>query len=395
MKNKVSIVLVGISGYGSVYVRNSLDESEIAYIVGVVDINPKHSNYYEQLLEKNIPIYDTLEAFYQNYNADLAIISTPIHLHKQQSCHAMLNGSNVLCEKPATGNPKEVGEMMKVRDQTGKFLAIGYNWSFTESVQQLKQDVLDGLFGKPKRMKSIVLWPRNEEYYARTGWAGKKYSSNNEMIFDSIANNATAHFLHHMFYLLGSSIDSSCLLKDVTAELYRTNDIETFDTCAIKMNTTEDVEIYYYASHTVLENKSPQYEIEFENATISYNPNNNHNEIVASFTNGDKKVYKDPQQNTLAKLNVCIDAVANQHKDILCGVEAASTHVSCIQAIHESLENATVFSEVLVNYEEAEKLWWVDGLEQQLQACYTKWRLPSDEGIEWAERGKTVRLLES
>lgn len=216
MDQKVSIVLVGISGYGNIYLHELLNNDERTFIQGVVDINPEKSDYYNQIVQRGIPIYNTLEEFYRHTTADLAIIATPIHFHKQQSCYAMLHGSNVLCEKPISGDPDDIDEMIKIRNQTGKFLSIGFNWSFTDAVQRLKQDISDDLFGQAIRMKSLVLWPRSDDYYSRSSWVGKKYNTNGDMIFDSIANNATAHFLHHMFYLLGATADSSCQLKDVT-----------------------------------------------------------------------------------------------------------------------------------------------------------------------------------
>ncbi|WP_407271187.1 Gfo/Idh/MocA family protein, partial [Radiobacillus sp. PE A8.2] len=231
---KVSIVLIGISGYGNTYVKELLNpKNEIGYLVGLVDINPERSRYYKEILQCEIPIFKSLDAFYKETSADLAIICTPIHLHADQACLCLNHGSNVFCEKPMTANPIDIDKMMRTRDQTGKFLAIGFNWSFTDSIQALKKDILNGIFGKPLRMKSITLWPRNQDYFNRSAWAGKKYSASGEMILDSVANNATAHYLHNLFYLLGKTIDTSAKITDVTAELYKTNAIETFDTCAL------------------------------------------------------------------------------------------------------------------------------------------------------------------
>src|SRR5699024_3010834 len=189
----------------------------------------------------------------------------PIHLHKNQACLAMEKGSHVLCEKPATADLEHLQEMIDTRDRTKKQLAIGFNWSFTESVQELKNDILSGKFGRPLKAKSIVLWPRNADYFNRSSWAGKKFSPDGDRIFDSVANNATAHFLHHLLYLSGDSIETSAEIDHLTAELYRANPIETFDTCAVRLQTKNDVEIVYIAAHAVSEQHRPKYIMEFEN----------------------------------------------------------------------------------------------------------------------------------
>ncbi len=390
MDQKVSIVLVGISGYGNIYLHELLNNDERTFIQGVIDINPEKSDYYNQIVERRIPIYNTLEDFYSHTTADLAIIATPIHFHKQQSCYAMRHRSNVLCEKPVSGDPDDIDEMIKIRNQTGKFLSIGFNWSFTDAVQRLKQDILDGLFGQAIRMKSLVLWPRNDDYYARSSWVGKKYNTNGDMIFDSIANNATAHFLHHMFYLLGAAADSSCQLKDVTAELYRANTIETFDTCAVRLHSADSTEILFYASHAVQEELNPRFTLDFESATIIYNSDNGTDNMVAQFKDGSTKVYENPENDHLAKLRVSVDAIFNQHNNILCGPEAASAHAKCIKGMHNSVPDIQDFREDVREYDRATNQWHVSGLERVLTDCYDEWILPIERGVTWAQKGKQV-----
>src|SRR5690625_1569564 len=268
-KNKVAVLLVGINGYGETYMREILSgKYENAYLAGAISTNPKRSKYYEEIQKREIPVYGSIEEYFQHHKADLTIISTPIHLHTKQSIFAMENGSHVLCEKPTTANPADIEKLIETRDRTGKFLAIGFNWSFAPPTQKLKADILSCKFGKAKRLKTVVLWPRNDDYYNRSSWAGKKYSQNGDMIFDSVANNATAHFLHHLFYLTGDAVDTSAQIDELTAELYKVNDIETFDTCAVTIKTTSDIEILYMASHAVHENRRPNFVLEFENATI-------------------------------------------------------------------------------------------------------------------------------
>ena len=53
----------------------------------------------------------------------------------------------------------------------------------------------------------MPLWPRDERYYSRNGWAGVKRTNDGTWILDSPTNNACAHFLHNMFYVLGDRIE--------------------------------------------------------------------------------------------------------------------------------------------------------------------------------------------
>lgn len=392
MRRKVSIVLVGASGYGHIYLQELLqEENEQMVLAGVVDISPERSKYYQELLDRKIPIYGSLEKFYEENKADLAIISTPIHLHKEHSCLAMNHGSDVLCEKPLTTNLEDIKKMKETSEATGRFLAVGFNWSFTDSVQQLKKRILAGEFGQAKRFKSLTLWPRNLDYYNRSAWAGKRASPSGEIILDSIASNATAHHLHHMLYLAGKAIDQSASLAELTAELYRANEIETFDTCAVKIKTQENIDIFYYASHAVEESKGPRYVLEFEKATIRFDQNEDPSDIVVQWDDGKKERYPDPS-HTLEKLKVCVQAILREDHDILCGIQASTPHAKAIQAMHQSVPEIPEFPPALVQYNEKEKRVSVEGLAETLIECYEKWSLPADLNVKWSQPGKNVQV---
>ena len=127
---------------------------------------------------------------------------------------------------------------------------------------------MDGKFGKPKRLKTIVFYPRNDSYFKRSSWVGKLRSPDGAFILDSVANNAAAHFLHNMLFLLGNDIDRSTSLATITAELYRANDIETYDTCAIRAETIDEVEVMFFASHAVHHDLGPRFVYEFETTVL-------------------------------------------------------------------------------------------------------------------------------
>ncbi len=51
MTKQVSVVLVGIGGYGNMYLRALLDPQNVnAYVEGVVDVVPENSNYYQEII---------------------------------------------------------------------------------------------------------------------------------------------------------------------------------------------------------------------------------------------------------------------------------------------------------------------------------------------------------
>ena len=96
---KTTVVIAGIGGYGAASLAELLHHKRVErfQIVGAVDPYPDKSQYYVELQSRNIPIYGSLEAFYAERSAQLAILATPIHLHASQAVLCMEHGSDVIC----------------------------------------------------------------------------------------------------------------------------------------------------------------------------------------------------------------------------------------------------------------------------------------------------------
>ena len=390
MEKKVSILLVGIGGYGNLYVNELLDHGDEhnVEIAGIVDPFPQGCKRFNDLQQADIPMYHSIEEFYQINKADLAIISSPIHYHCEQVCIALSNGSNVLCEKPISATPVEAMKMLEMQKRTGEIVGIGYQWSYSKAMLDLKKDILKGVFGKPVRLKTLVLWPRDKKYFAR-GWAGKVSDDHGRMILDSVANNATAHYLHNMFFVLGEAIDKSAIPDKVTAELYRANNIENFDTVAARVMTKCGVELCFYASHAILDSWGPVFEYEFENASVFYDGSHGENVISAKSKDGTEKIYGDPFDEDINKLWTLVDAIRGKGT-IPCTIETAFSHTLCIDAMHRSVPDIHNFSDAFKCYDEQREIVWVDGLGDVLKTCYSLGVLPSEIGASWAITGKTV-----
>ncbi|TSB47262.1 Gfo/Idh/MocA family protein [Alkalicoccobacillus porphyridii] len=375
-EEQVHVVLIGINGYGESYLRSLLDRED-ASIIGVVEIAAEKSGLFDVLQKKSIPIYHTIEAFYEHHEADLAIISTPIQFHTNQSMYAMEHGSHVLCEKPLTGDPSDLPIWKETAEKTGKWAAIGFNWSFTESIQALKRDIMEGVFGQAIQLKTLVLWPRTEDYFNRSAWAGRQLSPTGELIMDSIANNATAHFLHNMFYVLGEQIETSIEVNHVDAQLYRVNEIETFDTCLVKMKTVKGAELLFLASHAVVDNEGPIFQYEFEKGTVTFNTQDEIPTILAKFKDGATKDYGNPHVPHVDKLNWCIDAVKRSGGAPPCDFETAATHVHVLGEINSKLDQVRSFPEEHRKFDQETKLRYVDNVRDVLTDAYQKGAIPN------------------
>ncbi len=177
MKEHVSLLLVGIGGYGAKYVEHlfSKMEDHAIQIVGAVDPQASRSKFYDVIRDMKIPIYQDMASFYESCTADLAVISSPIHYHCEQTCFALEHGSNVLCEKPAAATVQEVRKMIEYRDRFKKTVAIGFQWVYDPVFLKLKQDILADKLGKPLRLKTVVLLAQGQHllYKISMGWSNQ------------------------------------------------------------------------------------------------------------------------------------------------------------------------------------------------------------------------------
>lgn len=384
MGKTISVLLVAIGGYGGLYANAILDNGEKhnAKIVGVVDPRPQGYKRYDEIVQSGIPIYETMEEFYQSNKADLAVIASPIHFHCKQACIALSNGSHVLCEKPISATPKEALKMIEAQKSAGLLSGVGYQWSFHKSIRDLKKDIQQGVLGNPIMLKTMILWPRNKKYFAR-GWAGKISDGQGNMILDSVANNATGHYLHNMLYILGKTEDAAAVPDKVEAELYRANNIENFDTVAARITTQCGAQLRFYATHAVNEVKGPVFEYEFENATVYYDDPADEKGIYARFKDGSIKEYGLPNDNNEGKLWTMVDAIRGKGT-IPCTFKTALSHTLCIDAMHKSVPEIPDFPDYVRRYDDEKEVVWIDGLFELMNSSYEQGILPSEIDVKWA-----------
>jgi predicted dehydrogenase len=393
MKEPVSIVLVGIGGMGAVYLTALLEKGPggSSRLAGAVDPQPHRSPHLAALHRLGTPIFDSLEDFYRRRRADLAIVSSPIQFHSRQTILALAQGSHVLCEKPPAATIQEVRWMIEAEKEAKKWVAVGYQWSSSAAIQELKSDIQAGLYGRPKRLKCLYLWPRDETYYRRNDWAGKQKDAQGRWILDSPANNAMAHDLHNMFYILGEKRETSVSPVRVEAELYRAHDIENFDTAAIRCWAGAGVEILLFVSHATAVDTGPVLSYEFERGAVEAAGRDA--DIKGRYAGGVKS-YGSPDREPLQKMEDAIEAVTGGTRPA-CGLEAAMSQTLCLNGAQDAMPVITDFPAELVSKhgEPGRKTVSVSGLDDVLRQCFEKNVLPSERGISWSRRGRPVKLV--
>lgn len=384
----VKILLIAIGGYGANYMKELTEKNVTnAKIEGICEVMPGIEKRFPVIKEKNIPLYQNIEDFYQEHEADLAVIATPMHLHYSQAKYCMEHGSDVLLEKPVCTTLEDAEDLIRVQEETGKFTAVGYQMNYERDVLALKQDILDGKYGRPILMKGLQAVRRGENYYHRNNWAGR-ITADGKTVNDSPFNNASAHQFQVMTFLLGQTLETAADLKKVSGELYRANcHVENFDTAAVRVETEDGTPIYYYTTHDMAEkNIGPFAEYRFEKGTIYFGKDFGDGpvkEYTAVMNDGTIVSYGDiPKGERLQKLydaiECCIDG-----KTPVCTVQCAIPHLRAVLELAK-LPIYQIAEEQLEHVEEdGDSFCQIRNLKEIYVTCYKNNQMPSEVGADW------------
>ena len=392
MKEPLSTLLIGVGGYGNLYSTFLLSDESAGYfrLVGVVDPYADQAPRYEDL-KATVPIYDNMADFFAEQSADLTIICTPIHLHFEQCVTAFENGSHVLCEKPLVPKPEDLDRLDSAAGD--KYLAVGFNWCSSEIILSLKQRILAGEFGRPLRLKSYTSWPRGWAYYNRgVKWAGKIKTEDGKLIYDSIASNATSHFIQNMLFLLGSSMMESASLSNVDVECYRANDIESFDTIAFR-GEAAGAEIYFTASHATCQNISPVMDFEFEKARMHLSIADGEFLCTIYFKDDDEEKLIENERSFKAYPLISLAKLINGEKAYICTTDTVRPFTVLINEIFEKVPFNSFPESFIIKDPQASASYlkgqqpgvtYLKDLHRELWDCYEQFKLPSEAALPWA-----------
>ncbi|TVR40365.1 MAG: gfo/Idh/MocA family oxidoreductase [Planctomycetota bacterium] len=324
----VRVLQVGCGGYGAFILRGLLDlQAEgLVQVVAGVDPAPRGAGA-EVLAEAGLKAEADLDQALARHRPELVVIASPIHLHATHAISAMAQGAHVLCEKPAAGNLEDAQAMAAAARQYDRWCAIGFQWSYSPAVLQLKADIAAGRLGRPEELASCVLWARAHSYYQRNQWAGRAWLDG-RWLGDSILSNATAHHLHHHLFLLGA--DGAAAAPDrMQAALGRVNAIDTCDSAVVDV-MVGDTHIRHCASHAVAVEWAPLMRGRFSEGLLDYRPEAGG--FIFQPRQGSARVYGDPEAHPHHKLRHCVLAL-REGTPIPCDVNCASVHLGLVEAL--------------------------------------------------------------
>lgn len=103
---------------------------------------------------------------------DVIDLCTPPHLHFEQIQQVLEAGKHAICEKPLVSSLREVDELARVEQRSGRRIMPIFQYRFGHGLQKLKLLVDRGLAGKAYLATVETAWRRRAPYY-EVPWRGK------------------------------------------------------------------------------------------------------------------------------------------------------------------------------------------------------------------------------
>lgn len=145
-------------------------------ICAVCDVKPEAM---ETLLAKyglekneNIRRYTDYHELLKAERPGLASIATESGLHAEIALACIRAGVNVIIEKPMAMSMADADEIVRQSAKTGVKVSACHQNRFNIAVQELRQAVESGRFGRISHGSVHVRWNRNRDYYDQASWRG-------------------------------------------------------------------------------------------------------------------------------------------------------------------------------------------------------------------------------
>ncbi|MER5291088.1 Gfo/Idh/MocA family oxidoreductase [Streptomyces pharetrae] len=235
MTEALPLVLAGARGHGRWHVANirRLQEKGLVRLAGICELTPLTEEEFGGELP---PQSADFGALLDRTGARLAVICTPIPTHTDLALAAARRGVHLLLEKPPAPSYAEFRRMADGVAAAGVACQIGFQSLGSHAVPAIRELIADGAIGTVTGIGGAGAWARDEAYFRRAPWAGKRRLNGVDVI-DGALTNPLAHAVATALALAGST-----RAEDVTAietELWRANAIESDDTSCVRVTTAQ------------------------------------------------------------------------------------------------------------------------------------------------------------
>ncbi|MFJ7766956.1 Gfo/Idh/MocA family protein [Streptomyces sp. NPDC097107] len=231
----VPVVLAGARGHGRWHIANirRLERAGLVRLAGICELNPLTEHEAGGELPEQSADFGAL---LDSTGARIAVICTPIPTHTDLALTAARKGVHLLLEKPPAPSYAEFRRMADGVAEAGVACQVGFQSLGSHAVPAVRELIAQGVVGEVVGVGGAGAWVRDEAYFRRASWSGRRRLDGADVI-DGALTNPLAHAVATALALGGST-----RAEDVTGietELAHANDIEADDTSCVRVTTAQ------------------------------------------------------------------------------------------------------------------------------------------------------------
>ncbi|MFF9020645.1 Gfo/Idh/MocA family protein [Streptomyces eurythermus] len=231
----VPVVLAGARGHGRWHLDNirRLQARGVVRLAGICELTPLTGAEIPDGLGTPEQSAD-LGALLDATGARIAVICTPIPTHTELALTAAARGVHLLLEKPPAPSYAAFRRMADGVAKARVACQIGFQSLGSHAVPAIRRLIAEGAIGAVKGVGAAGAWARDEAYYRRAPWAGRRRLDGADVV-DGVLTNPLAHAVATSLALLGTTRAED--VTDIETELLRANAIESDDTSCVRVHT--------------------------------------------------------------------------------------------------------------------------------------------------------------
>ena len=179
-------------------VNNNLD------MVAVCDVDLSHVDTLFEKTGYNKPVerYECYKKMLEEHpEIKLVAIATESGIHAEIALYCIDKGVNVIIEKPMAMSMADAEEIIRRSNEKKVKVSVCHQNRFNIAVQQMRQALEAGRFGKISHGSINVRWNRNRDYYDQAPWRGK-WASDGGCLF-----NQCIHGIDLLRWMMGDEVE--------------------------------------------------------------------------------------------------------------------------------------------------------------------------------------------
>ncbi|MEU1088782.1 Gfo/Idh/MocA family protein [Streptomyces sp. NPDC005576] len=242
MTTPLPIVLAGARGHGRWHLANieRLQRQGVVRLAGICELTPLTEAELGPFAAEPPLQSSDFGALLDSTGARAAVVCTPIPTHTDLALTAARRGVHLLLEKPPAASFADFTRMTDGVREAGTACQIGFQSFGSHAVPAIRELVADGAIGSLRGIGAAGAWVREEAYFRRAPWAGRRRLGSTDVV-DGVLTNPLAHAVATSLELAdkGTAAD----VADIETELFRAHDIEADDTSSLRVTTTDGLRV--------------------------------------------------------------------------------------------------------------------------------------------------------